>query len=136
MSDPKFDMKKWDVNQVPNNLILNETEVDGSDSEDEEEKWANEYDVNDKFVNDESMDSDSDVSFFLKQNSKCRNDFDDEQQAGPSSTKSKLETNIDNYETFDAKSIVADSDEDGQLERNNTVKRGRKKEIYDDLDDI
>ena len=103
MSDPKFDMGKWDVNQVPNNLILNEAEVDGSDSEDEEEKWANEYDVNDKFVNDESMDSDSDVSFYLKQNSKRRNDFDDEQQAGPSSKKSRLETIIDNYETFDAK---------------------------------
>ena len=32
---------------------------------------------------------------------------------------------------------VADSDEDSQLKRNNTVKRGREKEIYDDdIDDI
>ena len=105
MSDAKFGMRKWDVNQVHNNLILIEAEVDGSDFEDEEEKGANEYDVNDKFVNDESIDSDSDISFYLKQNSKRRNDVD-EQQSGPSSKKSRLEARIDNYETFDAKSIV------------------------------
>ena len=69
--------------------------MEGDGSDDELEDGANEYDTSDKFVDDDVMneDSNNDVSFYLKQNSKRRQEFDndDEQQAGPSTKKSRLE---------------------------------------------
>ena len=126
--DYQFDMGQW---------ALNEAEVDGDESEDEEETDVNEYDKSDKFINDnvnEEESESSDVSFYLKQNSKRRQDFDDQQEAGPSSKKSRLETIIENYEEIE--NVVSEVDSDGQVERNNAVKLGRSRKISDDLDDI
>ena len=98
---------------------------------------VNEYDVTAKFINDdEIMETDNDTSFYLKQNSKRRIQFYDEQEAGPSSKKSKLERIIENYEVFDRHSLTSGGDEDGQRERGNNVKPGREKTKYDDFDDI
>ena len=150
----KFDMDEWSVKKTNDektndektndkktndNLILNEVEVDDKDSEDEEvEDGVNEYDVTDKFVNDEpmDMDTDSDVSFYLKQNTKRRHDFDDE-QAGPSSKKTRIEKIIENYESLEGDTVIAESDIDGQVERKNKVGRGREKKIFhDNFDDL
>ena len=82
-------------------------------------------------------DSDNDVSFYLKQNSKRRHDFDDEQKAGPSSKKSRLETIVETYEAMEVNSGVSGGDGDWQIKRNNSLKNGRNKKIIrDDLDDL
>ena len=64
--------------------------------------------------------------------------FDDEQQqAGPSKKKSRLEEIIENYDSSEDQSIVFDGNEDGQLERNNVIKRGReKKNVGEDVIEI
>ena len=124
-------------------LILDEAGVDGGSGDfddDEMENEVNEYDVTDKFVDDSIIeaDDDGDVSFYLQQNSKRRRDFDDEQQqAGPSKKKSRLEEIIENYDSSEDQSIVFDGNEDGQLERNNVIKRGReKKNVGEDVIEI
>ena len=143
MNEFKFDMGEWAHKASSSHLILNEAEVDGdNESGDEEaEKGPNEYDVTDKFVNDEPMDSDesSDVSFYRRQNSKRRNFFDSEsQEAGPSKKKkSRTEEIINNYEMRDENTLeVADDDADGQAERNNLMKRGREKVITENVYDF
>ena len=143
MNEFKFDMGEWAQKASSSHLILNEAEVNGdNESGDEEaEKGPNEYDVTDKFVIDEPMDSDesSDVSFYRRQNSKRRNFFDSEsQEAGPSKKKkSRMEEIINNYEMLDENTLeVADDDADGQAERNNLMKRGREKVITDTVYDF
>ena len=126
-----------DTTKVNNNMILNEVEVDGDRSDDEMKTGTNEYDITDKFINDATNEEDSDVSFYLQRNSKRRQDFDNEQQAGPSSKKTRIEEIIENYETLDGDSSIATSDLDVQRERKNTVKHGREKKIiHNDLDDL
>ena len=135
--DCKFDMGKWTPKPV-DDLILKDVEVEGDGSDDEIEDGVNEYDTSDKFVDDEVMneDSNNDVSFYLKQNSKRRCEFDDEQKAGPSSKKSRLETIVDAYEAMEKNSGVAGSDGDWQIKRKNELKRGREKQIIrDDIEE-
>ena len=134
-TDNQFDMDQW---------TLNEVEVEGDESEDEDENGVNEYDKNDSFVNDEETDN-SNVSFYLNQNSKRRREFDGE-QAGPSKKKSKLEAVIENYVQMNDV-IVSCEDADGQIERNNLYKGGNKgkslqtiaaeaENSYDGFDDV
>ena len=111
-----FAMGKW---------ALTDVGVEGDESEDEDENGVNEYDKSDKFVNDEETES-SNVSFYLNQNSKRRQEFDHE-QPGPSKKKSKMETIIENYVEMNNGDVTSSGDGDGQRERNNLVKLGRSK---------
>ena len=137
MQDHKWDMGEWAPKSM-NDLILNDVEVEGDGSEDEMEDGANEYDTTDKFV-DDSEDSNSDITFYLNRNSKRRQEFDSdaEQEAGPSSKKSRLETIVETYEALEINSNAQNHDADSQMERNNVVKQGRNKKITrDDIDDL
>ena len=136
-----FDMGKWDPKHAAKKLVMNEVEVEGDESEDESEDGINEYDKTDKFINDDEEEENSssgDVSFYLKQNSKRRHDFEEEEpQAGPSRKKTRLEEIIESYESKQVNSCVV-GDVDGQIRRKNLLKLGRnktKKKIPDDIDD-
>ena len=124
------------IQHTKTSLILTEAEIDGNKSDDEMENGANEYDITDKFVNDEELEEDN-ISFYLSRNSKRRQEFDVEQQAGPSSKKTRVEQIIENYEGLDGDSIMAETDIDKQVERNTTPNHGREKKMLpDDLDDL